>query len=155
MVGQEHDEFFVFLVPDLQPSQGAGIFSTREEALQFDDLIANDVSVIGNKLFLQNPVTGVVFLLGDEENAALGPSPKELLIDITFIDRHNRTERKHQDLHSLTGHKHHDKKYLPLKVLSASTAKELTNRNFRDLFGFLYQRCNPFAGRERRLLLLR
>ena len=64
------------------------------EPLHLDDLIAQDVSMSGQRPFLDNPVSGVVLLPGDEENASLRPLPKEFVIDIPFVDRHNRAGRK-------------------------------------------------------------
>lgn len=64
------------------------------EALHCNNLITEDVSMLGKMPVLQNPVTGIVFLGGDEENAALAPSPEEIVIDIPFIDRHDRAGGK-------------------------------------------------------------
>lgn len=50
--------------------------------------------MLGSGLFLQNTLAGVVFLPGDEKNAFLCPYPKELVIDIPSIERHNRAGRK-------------------------------------------------------------
>ena len=57
--------------------------------------------MLGKGPFLHNPVSGVVFLAGDEENPALGPSPKELVIDIPFVDRHYRAGGKDHRLGNL------------------------------------------------------
>ena len=48
----------------------------------------------GKRPFLQNPVTSVVLQPGDEGNVSPGPFPKELVIDIPFVNRHNRAGRK-------------------------------------------------------------
>ena len=48
----------------------------------------------GKTPFLQYPVPSVVLLAGDEGNISSSPFPKELVIDIPSIDRHNRTGRK-------------------------------------------------------------
>jgi MFS family permease len=72
----------------------AGIFLLGGEPLQFYDLIAQDVSMQGKMPFLQYPVTSVVLLPGDEGNVSPGPFPKELVIDIPFVDHHNRPNRK-------------------------------------------------------------
>ena len=71
------------------------------ESFQFYDLIAQDVSMQGKRPFLQNPVTSVVLLPGDKENVRPGPFPKELVIDIPFVDRHNRAGRKDHRLGNL------------------------------------------------------
>jgi len=62
----------------------------RVESFKLYDLIAHDISVPGNGFFLQNSVMGIVFLPSDKENAVLGPSPKEFIIDIPFVDCQNR-----------------------------------------------------------------
>jgi hypothetical protein len=94
VVGQKLNDLFTFLVPDLDSSQLAGIFMMNIESHHLDDLVAQDVSMLGKRPLLQNPVTGVILLPGDEVNIAFVPSPKELVIDIPSVDCHNRTRRK-------------------------------------------------------------
>ena len=85
MIGQQHDDLFVFCIPDFQPSQRAGIVSVRVEPLDFNELIAQDASVLRNRSFFNDPVMGIAFLAGDEENPALGPGPEKLVIKIVEL----------------------------------------------------------------------
>ena len=62
----------------------------RVETSQFNKLVSQDVSVHRNDLLLRYTATGIVFLPSDKENAVLGPSPKEFIIDIPFVDCQNR-----------------------------------------------------------------
>lgn len=102
VVGQKDDDLFIFLVPNLQPPQGAGIFPLRVESRKFNYLIAQDAPSPGNGLLLENPEIGVVLLTGDEENTVQISSPEELVIEIPLVDRHNRAGRKRQGLGHLT-----------------------------------------------------
>jgi hypothetical protein len=73
----------------------------RVESFEFNYLVAQDVSVLGNGSFLHNPEAGIIFLSGDKVNTALCPGPKQIVIDIPFIDRHNRSGRKEHGLGNL------------------------------------------------------
>ena len=56
---------------------------------------------MGMGLFLQNPITGIVLLPSNKENTALRPSPKQVVIDISFVYGYNRTNRKCHRLSNL------------------------------------------------------
>ena len=55
----------------------------------------------GNGLLLQDAVAGIVFLTGDKENPTFGPAPKELIINVSLVYRHNRAGRKGHRLGNL------------------------------------------------------
>jgi len=101
MIRQQQNDFFIFLVPNLYPSQMAGVLLTRIKALHLDDLVFQNIPILGNVSFLQNPVTSIFFLASDKKDAALAPSSKEFIIDIPFVYRHNRTGRKAHRLGNL------------------------------------------------------
>lgn len=61
VIGQKYDDFFIFLIPDLYPSQVTRILLMWVESFRFNDLITQDVPMLWNGLVLQNPVTSVVF----------------------------------------------------------------------------------------------
>ena len=63
--------------------------TAEDRTFVLNELINQDVSVHGNGLLFQDTLPGVVLLPGDKEHTALGPSPKELVIDIPLIDHHN------------------------------------------------------------------